>query len=151
MDSTFDTGFDAYNSFCKGLREGSILYNVDCTNGWGDYLLVVNKSKIQIGNVTTYSLFLIGLSKVGNRYVPSKRKISLTPEYASHIPFLKYVGYCKFDLIPSIMEIDVNIGLVATYGNTDLHKFAKRLHIRKPQKHKYDRDGRPVIKKTNNN
>ena len=49
-----------------------------------------------------------------------------------------------------LKDIDINVGLVSVYSNTDLHKYAQKLKVRKPQKKKYDRDGKPIIKKLNN-
>ena len=139
-----------YNDFCRNLVEGSVLYNIDSTNLWGEYLLVVNKTTINIGNIQTYTLLLIGLKKENGKYIPRNLKISFTPEYAHRVSFLKYVGMCKFDLLPILKESNINSGLVAVYGSADLHKFAKKLNIRKPQKKKYDKEGKPIIKQLNN-
>lgn len=150
MGKTSDMGIGSYNSFCKGLKEGTILYNVDSTNCWGDYLLVVNKTSIQIGSVKTYTVLLLGLKKEDSVFKSRHLRISMTPDYASHVPFLKYVGYSKFELLPVLKDVDVNMGLVAAYGTTDLRKYAQRLSIRKPQSRRYDKDGKPVIKKPSN-
>lgn len=145
-----NTNIDSYNSFCKSLEEGSILYNMDKGNGWGEYLLVVNKSTLHVNNIRTYCLILLGLKKEEGVYKPRNLKISFTPDYAESVPFLKYVGYCKFELWAVIKETDVNVGLVASYGSTDLHKYTQKLSIRKPQKRKYDKYGNLIIKKLNN-
>jgi hypothetical protein len=142
---------DSYNNFCKKLSEGSVIYNVDTTNGWGEYLLVIDKSSICIGKTHTYSIILLGIQKERGRYLPRNLKISLTPENASNIPYLKYVGYCRYELFLVLRDVNINIGLAAAYGSTDLHKFTKNVHIRKPQIRKYNKDGKPVIKKNSNN
>lgn len=150
MSNPANISLGAYNDFCKDLREGSVLYNIDPTNLWGDYLLVANKSVIHVGNVKTYSILLLGLKKEDGVYKSRNMRISLTPDLAPRIPFLKYVGFCKFELLPVLKGTDINVGLVAAYGSVDLHQLTKRLHIRKPQKHKYDKDGKPIIRKCNN-
>lgn len=147
MNSENNRKLGEYNSFCKDLRAGHILYNIDKTNLWGEYLLVANVVAVNIGTTKTYTVLLIGLKKEEGKYVPRNMSVSLTPEYVGHIPFLRHVGYCKFQLFPIIEEVNVNTGLAAVYGNTDLHKFASRLSIRKPKASKYGKDGKPVIKK----
>lgn len=139
-----------YNSFCKSLRVGNILYNLDSTNLWGEYLLVVNIIPVNLIVAKTYTVLLIGLNKKDGEYIPRNLCISLTPELVGHTHFLKQVGYCKFSLTPKLESINVNNGLVAIYGNTDLHKFTNKLSIKKPRVHKYGKDGKPVIKKTDN-
>ena len=148
MNSNVD--IDAYNKFCSNLQEGYILYNIDSTNLWGDYLLVVNITSLKFSNVSTYSVLLIGLKKEKGKLKTRNLRIKLTPEYAKNIPFLKYIGCCKFNLIPELSDVDINVGLVAVYGQTDLHKFATNLSIGKPRKRKYGKDGKLIIKKTDN-
>lgn len=150
MSVIANTDLGVYNNFCKNVTEGSILYNMDITNLWGDYLLVVQKTIIRIGKMKTYSLLLLGLKKEDGQYKPRNLRISMTPDYVGRIPFLKWVGNCKFELLPMLKDIDINVGLVSVYSNTDLHKYAQKLKVRKPQKRKYDRDGKPIIKKLNN-
>lgn len=150
MSNSANTSLGAYNDFCKDLREGSVLYNIDPTNMWGDYLLVVNKSIIRVGNAKTYSVLLLGLKKEDGVYKTRNMRISLTPDYAPYVSYLKHVGFCKFELLPVLKDTDIKAGLVAAYSNVDLHQFTKRLSIRKPQRHKYDRDGKPIIRKCNN-
>ena len=151
MGKTSKVELDSYNNFCQKLKEGSVIYNVDHTNGWGEYLLVIDKSSICVGKTRTYSLILLGIQKERGRYLPRNLKISLTPESASHIPYLKYVGYCRYELLLVLRDVNINVGLVAAYGNTDLHKFTKSMRMRKPQTRKYNKDGKPVIKKNSNN
>ena len=139
-----------YNGFCKNLTEGCILYNIDSTNLWGDYLLVASISIVRIGSHKTYTVLLLGLKKEGTSYVPRNLCIKLTPDYAKNVPFLKYVGHCKFKLIPELSNMDINTGLVAAYGSIDLHKYTTKLSIRKPRARKYDREGKLVIRKPNN-
>lgn len=139
-----------YNEFCKELREGTILYNVNSSNMWGDYLLVVSITRIRVCDVTTYTVLLLGMKKQEGKYIPRGTCISLTPESMEHISFLKHVGYCKFTLIPAISDINVSTGLATVYSQTDLRKFVTNLSIRKPRVHKYGNDGKPIIKKNGN-
>ncbi len=143
-------GLSEYNAFCKDLMEGNILYNMDKSNLWAEYLLVANITPVRVGNAKTYTVMLLGLKKQEGKYIPINQRISLTPDYARYTPFLKIVGYCRFKLIPEMTDVDVNVGLAAVYGSTDLHKFATKLSIKKPRHSKYDKDGKLVIKKTNN-
>ena len=149
MYDTINVDLEAYNTFCKNLKEGCILYNIDSTNLWGDYLLVANISTIKVGVYKTYGVLLIGLKKEESKFVPRNLIIRLTPEYINNIPFLKYVGHCKFKLIPEIIEINVNLGLATVYSNTDLHKFAKKISVRKPKSRIYEKDGSPVGENNN--
>jgi hypothetical protein len=144
------TGIKEYNEFCKGLRAGNILYNINSMNLWGDYLLVAHVTHIRVGNADTYTALLLGLKKIEGQYVPRNFCISLTPDNMEQIPFLKHVGYGKFTLVPVFDEINVNVGLATVYSQTDLHKFVSKLSIRKPRTHKYGKDGKPVIKKNGN-
>lgn len=144
------TGIKEYNEFCKELRAGNILYNINSMNLWGDYLLVVHVTHIRVGNVDTYTALLLGMKKVEGQYIPRNFCISLTPDNMEQIPFLKHVGYGKFTLVPVFDEINVNVGLATVYSQTDLHKFVSKLSIRKPRTHKYGKDGKPVIKKNGN-
>lgn len=137
---------DDYNTFCRNLKEGCILYNVDSTNAWGNYLLVANI--IPIDN--TYTVLLIGLKKEDGKFKTRDIKINLTPDYAKNTPFLKYVGLCEFQLIPVLSKINVNQALVTVYGSTDLRKFNKKADLRKPRVRRYDKAGTPVIKTTKN-
>lgn len=147
MNSDGITGLEKYNSFCKELRAGHVLYNMDSSNGWGEYLLVASITSVNVGDVRTYTVLLLGLRKQEGEFVPHHLCISMTPDYANHVPLLKHVGYCRFSLIPLLEEVNINTGLAAVYGNTDLHKFATKLSIRKPRNRKYDKDGNPVIRK----
>lgn len=148
--SKSNTDMDAYNSFCKEVKEGSIIYNIDNTNDWGEYLLVVNKVVFHIAGIKTYSLLLLGLQKSEGKYKPRDLRINITPECVKNIPFLKYVGYANYELLPSIHNAVVHSGLVATYSEGDLHKYAEKFNIRKPQSSKYGKDGYPITKKLNN-
>lgn len=150
MGKTANIGLEEYNTFCRNLKEGNILYNIDTTNFWGEYLLVAHKVLVRVQGVKTYTILLIGLQKENDQYKPRNIMVVLTPDCASSIPFLKYVGYCKFKLYPIIDKADVNLGLVAAYSEVDLRKYAYSINMRKPQKTKYGKDGKPVIKKLNN-
>jgi hypothetical protein len=136
-----------YNEFCKELKAGQILYNLNAMNLWGDYLLVANVIHTRVGNADSYTVLLIGLDKKDNGYIPRNLYISLTPDNVEQIPFLKPVGYCKFKLVPIIENLHINAGLAAIYSQTDLRKFVSKLSVRKPRTRRYDRDGNPIIKK----
>ena len=144
------TGINEYNEFCKELRAGNILYNINSMNLWGDYLLVAHVTHIRIGNADTYTALLLGLKKVEGQYVSRNFCISLTPDNMEQIPFLKHVGYGKFTLVPAFEDINVNVGLVTVYSQTDLHRFVSKLSIRKPRTRKYGKDGKLIIKKNGN-
>lgn len=139
-----------YNKFCSNLKEGCILYNIDSTNNWGDYLLVVNISAVRVSEQKTYTVLLLGLRKEKDKLVSRNTRIKLIPDYAQNIPFLKPVGYCDFKLIPALDNVKLNIGLATVYGSMDLHKFARNLSIRKPKKRKFGVDGKPIVKKAEN-
>ena len=143
-------GINEYNEFCKELRAGNILYNINSLNLWGDYLLVAQVTRIKVGNAHTYTALLIGLKKQEGKYVPRNLCISLTPDNIEQIPFLKQVGYGKFTLVPVFEDININVGLATVYSQTDLHKFVSKLSIRKPRTHKYGKDGKLIIKKNGN-
>lgn len=150
MDDTGNIKLEAYNEFCRNLREGNILYNLDRTNSWGEYFLVANIATVKLMEYKTYTMLLIGLKKKDKEFVPRNIRIKITPDYASNIPFLKYVGHCNYMLVPEIKDISVNIGLVAVYGKADLRKYAQKLSIRKPKTRKYGKDGKLIIKKAEN-
>lgn len=139
-----------YNQFCESLVEGNILYNIDTTNLWGEYLLVANITSVRVGGFKTYTVLLLGLKKEEGKYIPIDLRIKLTPEYTNNIPFLKPVGFCKFKLFPELSNININTGLVSVYGNVDLWKYRDKLNIKKPRKRKYDSEGKLIIKKTGN-
>lgn len=148
MDSS--TIITDYNTFCTNIVEGCILYNMDDNNHWGKYLLVSNISDIELDNQKTYSVLLIGLRKNNDSFYPSGFRINLTPDYAKNVPYLKLVGYCSFKLVPVIENVNVNKAMITIYGNTDLHRYTEKLHIRKPRKRKYDNSGSLIIRKTKN-
>ncbi len=150
MNGKGNVGLDEYNTFCKDLMEGNVLYNMDNSNLWAEYLLVANITSVRVGNAKTYTVLLLGLKKQEGKYVPINQRISLTPDLARYIPFLKVVGYSKYKLIPEMTGLEINVGLVTVYGQADLHKFATKLSIKKPRHSKYDKDGKPVIKKNGN-
>lgn len=139
-----------YNDFCRNLKEGNILYNVDYTNHWGEYLLVANIATFIFEGMKTYTALLIGLKKEGSKLTPYNLRIKFTPEHIDHIPFLKYVGRCDYQLVPKIENLELNLGLATIYGSIDLHKYTKKLSIRKPRNRKYGNDGHLIIKKASN-
>ena len=65
-------GLEEYNRFCGNLKEGCILYNIDSTNSWGDYLLVVNISAVKVEGIKTYTVLLLGLKKDKNKWTNSQ-------------------------------------------------------------------------------
>lgn len=150
MNAGNKTDLKNFNKFCSNLREGTILYNIDSTNLWGDLLLVVNISTVKIDKMSTYTVLMLGLKREEGKFVPRNLRIKFTPDYASSIPFLKYVGYCKYQLVPKLEDVNVNLGLLTVYSNTDLRKFTKTSSVRKPRKRKYGNDGELIIKKANN-
>lgn len=139
-----------YNRFCHKLSEGCILYNMDSTNLWGEYLLVVNITTIKLWGQTSYTVLLIGLKKSEGSYTPYNMRIKLTPDYAKNIPFLKQVGKCRFSLIPVISDLNVDTGLITVYGDTNLRRYNSRVEVRKPKRRKYGKDGKLIIKKVEN-
>ena len=145
-----NTDLNVYNNFCKNLAEGYILYNVDSTNGWGEYFVVVNIATVRLQGLKTYTALLIGLKKEDGKFYPRNTRIKITPDYAKNVPFLKYVGRCRFKLIPELTDVEVNAGLVAVYGTVDLRKFNEWTPLRKPKKRKYGKDGKPIIRKVEN-
>lgn len=147
MSNEKTIGLDEYNSFCNDLKAGMVLYNLDSTNQWGDYLLVASIGIITIEDKISYVVLLIGLKKEEGQYVSRNFHIQLTYDYANIVPFLKPVGNCSFFLQPIIEEININVGLVTVYANTDLHKYMSRLSISKPRRRKYGKDGKLVLKK----
>ena len=142
---------EEYNTFCKSINVGSILYNINSTNCWGEYLLVADITAIKIDNLKTYAILLLGLKKEEGNYKPRELSVTLTPDDANNVPFLKPVGYCTFKLVPQLNKVNVDKGLIAAYSDIDLHKYANRLSIRKPRTSKYNHEGSLVIKKTYNN
>lgn len=145
-----EVSLGAYNAFCKSIQKGNILYNLDSTNLWGDYLLVTNIATVKVSNIKTYTVFLIGLKKENGEYIPRDLSISLTPSNRGNIPFLKPVGFCKFKLHPTFSKVNIDVGLTTIYGNTDLHKYLTKHDIRKPKVSKYDTNGELIIKSLNN-
>lgn len=138
-----DKSLEQYNAFCKNIAEGYILYNLDSTNNWGEYLLVGEKFHVKVGDCKTYAVLLFGIRRKENRFVFNNIRIKLTPDCAANVPFLKYIGRCKCSTFPDTSNFKVNLGLAVAYGNTDLHKYAEKLSIRKPKKRKYANDGKP--------
>lgn len=129
-----------YNNFCQNLVDGTVLYNIDSTNPLGEYLLVIKVLPVSIKDTCAFTVFLMGLKKQEGKYIPTTLQYTLTPSDAKYVPFLKSVGYCTFDLFPTINEIKVNVGLVTVFGSTDLRKFTKKTSNRKPRQVKYKKE-----------
>lgn len=140
----------AYNSFCSNLKEGYIIYNIDTTNSWGEYFLVANIATVRLKDTKTYTVMLLGLKKDNKTFIPRNFRIKLTPDYAANIPFLKYVGHCNYRIIPEIKDVELNLGLVTVYGSVDLWRYKEKLCIRKPKRRKYGKDGKLILKKSEN-
>jgi len=140
-----------FNEFCAALNEGDILYNIDASNLWGEYLLVANIASISVFNKPSFAVLLLGVKKVEQEYVPYNLRISLTPDCAGNVAFLKYIGHCSFKLLPEMNNINISTGLVAIYSNVSLKKYTEQnLTIRKAKKRKYAMDGKLVLRKLNN-
>ena len=75
-----DAGLSEYNGFCKDLRAGNILYNIDSTNMWGEYLLVAHVTSVMVGDKKTYTALLICMEKKDGSYIPLNRCISQCKE-----------------------------------------------------------------------
>jgi len=150
MTTECSKDLESYNRFCRNLREGCILYNVDTTNSWGEYLLVVNIATLKFNDQKTYTVLLLGLDRKESNFVPRNLRIKFTPDYAGNIPFLKYVGRCNFTLKPELSDINVNLGLASIYSSVNLKNFARHLSVRKPKTRKYGKDGKLVIKRLQN-
>lgn len=139
---------EEYNKFCKGLKEGDVLYNINKTNRWGEYLLVANITRIAIDNFHTYTILFLVLKRERKDFVFCNLKIRFNPEHAGNISYFKYIGHINFRLVPVFDDINVNMGLVTVYSNTDLRRYSKGLKIRKPVNRKYSKGGDFVIDKT---
>lgn len=142
--------FEKYNEFCRSVNEGDILYNIDSTNCWGDYLLVAAKAPIKVRNAKSWFILLLGLDLKDDKLITTSVRINLTPDEMQSTYYLKYVGYCKYSLTPTIYNSTIVEALKNTYKNIDLWKYSKKLHLRKPKKRKYGRDGKPIINNNNN-
>jgi len=141
---------EEFNDFCSDLLVGNILYNLDNTNRWPRYLLVIDITPTMINGQPSYSILLLGLSYNKGIFEADDQCIKLTSEHAHNALFLKIVGLCKFNLKPEIIDSKVNQGLITIYNNTNLKDFIQKLNIRKPHLGKYGKDGKPIIKKTSN-
>lgn len=141
-----------YNDFCKEIKEGDILYNIDSTNLWGDYLVVASKAVFTLGTVKTYYMLLIGLDKESsNAFKTNNCRINLTPDKADNTSYLKRIGHCKFTVELKMDNVQTNKGLMCIYEGTDLLKYYSKIHMKKPRKKKYDRNGELTRKPLNNN
>lgn len=138
-----------FNNFCENLSEGDILYNLDYTNKWGEYLLVLTKADIKVGDNKTYYVLLSGLKKEDGKLKPVNTRINLTPKMADSTHFLKPVGSCAFNLNPQLENEFVNKGLIAMYERTNLEDYVSRTHVRKPRVRKYGDDKKPVVRDIN--
>jgi hypothetical protein len=137
---------NAYNKFCSELKEGDILYNINKPNGWGEYLLVANKTCLLINDILTWTILFVGLSP---EYEDNNTRINLTPENADNISFLKKIGHCKFSMVCSIGYRSINENLLKTYKNTSLWRYAGKILFRKPKRRKYGKDGNLMVRSGN--
>lgn len=138
-----------YNVFCKTIKEGDILYNMNKSNKWGELLLVAAKSAIVINDLETYSLLLLGLNSKDNLITTNGQRVDFTPQLASAIPYLRNVGHCKYEFFAEMKDFNVNFGMIVVCKDTDLKKYAMH-HSRKPRARKYGDDGKPIVKPTKN-
>ena len=138
-----------FNNFCENLSEGDILYNLDYTNKWGEYLLVLSKATIKMKDCKTYYVLLTGLKKKDGRFIPANTRINLTPKMADSTYFLKPIGSCEYSILPIIENVFINKGLIAMYENTDLKEYSAKAHVRKPKVRKYGEDNKPVVRDIN--
>lgn len=144
------TDIGSYNSFCKNIVEGDILYNLNYTNLWAEYLLVVSIITVTLNNTKTYTVLLLGMKKNGDTFEFLNQNIRLSPDNADNIHYLKPVGYCKYTLSTVISSCTINKGMETIYKNTDLWQFKEKIAVRKPRKKKYGNDGKPIIRSNNN-
>ena len=140
-----------YNSFCKNLHEGDILYNLDVTNLWGEYLLVAAKTKFVVNGIPVFFMLLLGLDNEDGEFKPNNLRISLSPEKLENIRYLKFVGNCKFGIQPIIEKTGLNEALNTMYKKMDLKKYSSNLGLSKPRRRKYDASGELRIKSTLDN
>ena len=140
----------AFTAFCRERHEGEILYNLDSTNLWGEYLLIVSKIKFKVNGTTTYCLILHSVTLKDHTLIPLNRRIDFSSEMANSVPFLKPVGFCKFELNPHFTKVDINLPLIVTYKNQDIWDYTKRSKTPKPKKRTYGIDGLKIIKPTDN-
>ena len=138
-----------YNRLCKQFHEADILYNLDITNMWGEYLLVAAKSIFKMDGIKFYYIMLLGLDKTEDGFKPNNLKISLAPEKLENLSYLKPIGTCKFRVVSEIESTDINTELEENYKNIDPWKYNSRLTTRKPVRRKYDSNGELVIKVIN--
>lgn len=138
-----------YNTFCKSLKEGDILYNRNNNQEWGKLFLVAAKMVMVLNGEENYLLLLLGLDINGNKIIPNGKRIDITPQRAFFTVYLRKVGKCEYNLVPKLYDYKVNKGLMVVYSDADLQKFIKVVP-HKPKEAKYGDDGRPLLKTTTN-
>lgn len=138
-----------FNRFCKNLHEGDILYNINSTNLWGEYLLVAAKATVRFVGQKSYFIFLLGLKKCGNTFTSNNVRINFSFDKMGNLPFLKPVGFCRYSITPSFGDTAINNGLVVMYSNVDLQKYTRKHHLKKSKRRKYDVNGEKVIQQLN--
>lgn len=140
-----------FNDFCKDTKEGDVLYNLDSTNSWGRYLLVVIKSVMCIDSQRTSFLTLFGLEKdEDGKLTPKGTRIDLTFDKVSSLPYLKRIGHCKYFLTPVLVEERMNENLEKFYKATTTFHYHNVHKCPKKKIRKWDTDGRKIVKDTNN-
>lgn len=145
------TRLAAFNDFCKDTKEGDIFYNLDSTNSWGKYLLVVTKSVLCIDSQRTSFLMLFGLEKnEEGKLLPKGTRIDLTFDKFDSIAYLKRVGHCKYSLTPVLMEEKVNENLERFYKATNTFHYHNTHNCPKKKNRTWDIDGRKIVKDTDN-
>ena len=138
------TKIPSFIEFLKKISEGDILYNINPTSHWGEYLLVAAKSIFREKGYSTGFILLTGLKKDEDNFVPTTTRIYFSSSKSSYIPYLKKIGWCKFQLMPVIKEEKVNEKLTMIYKSIELKKIKD--FSRKPKNRKYDEDGSLFVK-----
>lgn len=135
---------ERFNEYCKTLHEGDILYNIDSTNLWGEYLIVLVKHQVRTENGSTWFVMLSGARREKDSFRPTSLKVYLSPDKIGSCEYLKYIGHCKVTVTPEFGMGVVNKGLVAVYKGTDLWRYSRNTHCRKVRNRKYDDRGNPI-------
>lgn len=142
-----EEGLSSYNAFCSQLHEGDILKNLNPSNNWGAFLMVVGKSSIALGEHSTYSVLLVGLEDNGEGYTGNGNSIFLTPDKLRHTEYLRYVGKGKYTLSPVVSDIEIDERMMNMSNRLNVKKWEGR----RPRTKRYDACGNPIIKKMSNN
>lgn len=135
-----------FNTFCSDLRVGDVIYNIDNTNLWGDFLVVAVKAPIRYLSIKTWYILLLGVDRKEEGFESNNVRIDLTVNKAGNVDFLKVIGRCKIKLIPQIENQNIHNGLLVTYKDVGLRKYSERSKLRKPKYKKYDKNGELIVR-----